>query len=451
MYKQPVHPNRDAQKTDVERGLNFARKKSSARFVLLCITMLSAVTGISLIASPAHAADPATKLYGVVTGSTEQPLAGVGISIQGPDGFTAEVQTDSTGAWEVLVPTKGTYSATINESDLPEGQALTDPTKGTVKANIFMPGVELRLLFPIGPGVAKATLLERSAQLTVDGLILGLIIALAALGLNLIFGTTGLTNFAHGEILTFAGLLTYYFSAIINLPVLVAAPIAVLLSAFISGFLQDRYLWKPLRKRGTGLIAMLVVSIGFAIFLRYFFLFLFGGDTRQLPQYAGQAGLELGLVSITPKSILTTVIGIGFIVFATLWLLTTRMGKASRAVADNPALASASGIDVQKVIRAVWILGAALAGYAGVIVTVNQGVSFLMGQDMLLLIFAAVTLGGLGTANGALVGSLIIGLFVQLSTLFIPTELKYVGALVVLILILIVRPQGILGRKERIG
>ena len=446
-----MHPKRDAQKTDVERDLNFASKKMSARFILLCITLLSASTGISLIATPAQAADPATKLYGVVTGSTEQPLAGVGISIQGPEGFSAEVETDSAGAWEVLVPTKGTYSATINEGDLPSGQALTDPTKGTVKANIFMPGVELRLLFPIGPGVEKATLLERSAQLTVDGLILGLIIALAALGLNLIFGTTGLTNFAHGEILTFAGLLTYYFSAIAKLPVLIAAPIAVLLSAFISGFLQDRYLWKPLRKRGTGLIAMLVVSIGFAIFLRYFFLFLFGGDTRQLPQYAGQAGLELGLVNITPKSILTTVIGIGFIVFATLWLLTTRMGKASRAVADNPALASASGIDVQKVIRAVWILGAALAGYAGVIVTVNQGVSFLMGQDMLLLIFAAVTLGGLGTANGALVGSLIIGLFVQLSTLFIPTELKYVGALIVLILILIVRPQGILGRKERIG
>jgi branched-chain amino acid transport system permease protein len=435
----------------VERDLNCVSKKISARLILFAITMLSVTAGISLIATPANAAETPTKLYGVVTSSTEQPLEGIGISIEGPEGFSANVTTDSLGAWEVLIPTKGTYSATINEGDLPEGQALTDPTKATAKANVFMLGVELRLLFPIGPGVAKATLLERSAQLTVDGLILGLIIALAALGLNLIFGTTGLTNFAHGEILTFAGLLTYYFSAIAKLPVLVAAPIAVVLSAFISGFLQDRYLWKPLRQRGTGLIAMLVVSIGFAIFLRYFFLFLFGGDTRQLPQYAGQAGLELGLVNITPKSILTTVIGIGFIVVATLWLLRTRMGKASRAVADNPALASASGIDVQKVIRAVWILGAALAGYAGVIVTVNQGVSFLMGQDMLLLIFAAVTLGGLGTANGALVGSLIIGLFVQLSTLFIPTELKYVGALIVLILILIVRPQGILGRKERIG
>jgi branched-chain amino acid transport system permease protein len=446
-----MHPYPDALTKDLERDLNFIKAKLSARLILLCIGLFTATAALSSISSPAHAVETPTKLYGIITDSTEKPLPGVGVTIEGPDGFSAEAKTDSMGAWEVLITSKGTYAATINEDDLPSGQALTDSTKGTIKANVFMLGVELRLLFPIGPGVEKATRLERSAQLTVDGLILGLIIALAALGLNLIFGTTGLTNFAHGEILTLAGLLTYYFSAIAKLPVVIAALIAVVLSAFISGFLQDRYLWKPLRKRGTGLIAMLVVSIGFAIFLRYFFLFLFGGDTRQLPQYAGQAGLELGLVNITPKSILTTIIGIGFIVFATLWLLTTRMGKASRAVADNPALASASGIDVQKVIRAVWILGAALAGYAGVIVTVNQGVSFLMGQDMLLLIFAAVTLGGLGTANGALVGSLIIGLFVQLSTLFIPTELKYVGALVVLILILIVRPQGILGRTERIG
>ena len=414
------------------------------------LLFLIAITFPLFLASTAHA-EPATKLYGVVTDSEGKALPGIGISVVGPEEFSAKVTTDAEGSWEVPIVSKGTFSATINVDDLPEGQALTNPEKSTVKANVFMLGVDLRLLFPVGPGVVQASLLERSAQLTLDGILLGLVIALAALGLSLIFGTTGLTNFAHGEILTLAGLLTYYLSAIAGLPVLVAAPLAVILGAVISGFLQDKYLWKPLRRRGTGLIAMLVVSIGFAIFLRYFFLFIFGGDTRQLPQYAGQAGLELGLVNITPKSILTSAIGVLFIIGATLWLLRTRMGKASRAVADNPALASASGIDVQKVIRAVWILGAALASYAGVIVTVNQGVSFLMGQDMLLLIFAAVTLGGLGTANGALVGSLIIGLFVQLSTLFIPTELKYVGALIVLILILIIRPQGILGKKERIG
>ena len=420
---------------------------SGGRSILLFIAIF---TFSFFLITPAQAETP-TRLYGVITDSEGQALSDIRISVLGPNGFSAEVATDEAGEWEVPILSKGSFSATINVDDLPEGQALTDPEKGTVRANVFMLGVDLRLLFPIGPGVVQATLLERSAQLTLDGILLGLVIGLAALGLSLIFGTTGLTNFAHGEILTLAGLLTYYFSAIIGLPVLAAAPLAVLLGAFISGYLQDKLLWKPLRRRGTGLIAMLVVSIGFAIFLRYFFLFIFGGDTRQLPQYAGQAGLEFGLINITPKSILTSFIGVLLIIGATLWLLRTRMGKASRAIADNPALASASGIDVQKVIRAVWILGAALASYAGVIVTTNQGVSFLMGQDMLLLIFAAVTLGGLGTANGALVGSLIIGLFVQLSTLFIPTELKYVGALIVLILILVIRPQGILGKKERIG
>lgn len=414
------------------------------------VLLIISLTFSLFLSSPAHAETP-TKLYGVLTDSTGSALTGIGISVVGPEGFSAKVSTNAEGIWEVPILSKGTFEVSINVDDLPDGQALTNPEKSTVKANVFMLGVDLRLLFPIGPGVAKASLLERSAQLTLDGILLGLVIGLAALGLSLIFGTTGLTNFAHGEILTLAGLLTYYLSAIAGLPVLIAAPLAVILGAFISGYLQDRYLWKPLRRRGTGLIAMLVVSIGFAIFLRYFFLFIFGGDTRQLPQYAGQAGLEFGLVNITPKSILTSTIGVFFLIGATLWLLRTRMGKASRAVADNPALASASGIDVQRVIRAVWILGAALASYAGVIVTINQGVSFLMGQDMLLLIFAAVTLGGLGTANGALVGSLIIGLFIQLSTLFIPTELKYVGALIVLILILVIRPQGILGKKERIG
>lgn len=423
------------------------RLLSGGRSILLFIAIF---TFPFFLTTPAQAETP-TRLYGVITDSEGQALSGIGISVLGPNGFSAEVSSNEAGEWEVPILTNGSFSATINVDDLPEGQALTDPEKRTVRANVFMLGVDLRLLFPIGPGVVQATLLERSAQLTLDGILLGLVIGLAALGLSLVFGTTGLTNFAHGEILTLAGLLTYYFSAIIGLPVLVAAPLAVLFGAVISGYLQDKLLWKPLRRRGTGLIAMLVVSIGFAIFLRYFFLFIFGGDTRQLPQYAGQAGLEFGLINITPKSILTSFIGVLLIIGATLWLLRTRMGKASRAIADNPALASASGIDVQKVIRAVWILGAVLASYAGVIVTINQGVSFLMGQDMLLLIFAAVTLGGLGTANGALVGSLIIGLFVQLSTLFIPTELKYVGALVVLILILVIRPQGILGKKERIG
>jgi branched-chain amino acid transport system permease protein len=132
-------------------------------------------------------------------------------------------------------------------------------------------------------------------------------------------------------------------------------------------------------------------------------------------------------------------------------LLRTRIGKATRAVADNPALASASGIDVERVIKVVWVTGAALAGLAGVLLGVAQQVNWQMGFQILLLIFAAVTLGGLGTAFGALVGALVVGLFIEMSTLFIPTELKSVGALGILIVILLVRPQGLLGRRERVG
>jgi neutral amino acid transport system permease protein len=135
------------------------------------------------------------------------------------------------------------------------------------------------------------------------------------------------------------------------------------------------------------------------------------------------------------------------------WLLRTRIGKATRAISDNPGLAAASGINVDRVIRIVWVLSASLAAVAGVLwAYFRPGVKWDMGVQILLLIFAAVTLGGLGTAFGALIGALIVGILVELSTLLgIPPDMKYVGALAVLIVILLVRPQGLLGRKERLG
>ena len=132
-------------------------------------------------------------------------------------------------------------------------------------------------------------------------------------------------------------------------------------------------------------------------------------------------------------------------------LLRTRIGKATRAVSDNPALAASSGIDVERVISVVWIAGAGLAGLAGVMLGLSQQVTYQMGFQILLVVFASVTLGGLGTAFGALLGAIVVGIFTQVSTLIVPTELKNAGALVILIVILLVRPQGILGRRERVG
>ncbi len=196
---------------------------------------------------------------------------------------------------------------------------------------------------------------------------------------------------------------------------------------------------------------MLVVSIGLGILLRYIYLFFFGGTTQQFAYGNGQAGLAIGPVDVTPKALMGAAVAIVVLVATVLWLRLTRMGKASRAIADNTALAAASGIDVNRVISIIWAAGAGLAALAGVIYSLSNGINWQEGFQLLLLIFAGVTLGGLGTAVGAIVGSIIVGTMIQVSTLFIPSELKNVGALAVLIVILMIRPQGIMGRSERVG
>ena len=129
----------------------------------------------------------------------------------------------------------------------------------------------------------------------------------------------------------------------------------------------------------------------------------------------------------------------------------TRTGKATRAVSDNPDLASASGIPVDGIILRVWIAGAALAGLGGIMFGLSEVVQFDAGFRLLLLIFAAVVLGGLGTAYGAMVGGLLIGLVTEVSTVWVQNELKFVWALLALVIALLIRPQGLLGTKERIG
>ena len=178
---------------------------------------------------------------------------------------------------------------------------------------------------------------------------------------------------------------------------------------------------------------------------------MIGGGTRQLPG-ASPEPFRFGPISLSYIDLIGIVVSIVVIVGVAFFLTRTRIGKATRAISDNPQLAAASGIDVDKVVRYVWILSGTLAAISGILwAYFRPGVKWDMGMQMLLLIFAAITLGGLGTAFGALVGSLIVGIAVEVSTLWIPSDLKYASALVVLIVILLVRPQGLLGRRERLG
>jgi neutral amino acid transport system permease protein len=389
-------------------------------------------------------------VQGQVRGEDGEGVPGVTITVEG-DGFSEEIESDDEGRWRVELPGPGAYTVTLDEESLPEGASLRNPDRNPLEVQVSG-GQQRAALFPLGESTRETVgTVDRLLQTSASGLRFGLVLALAAVGLSLIFGTTGLTNFAHGELLTLGALIAFFFSSTLGWSLLLAALMALLLSGAF-GYALDLGLWSRLRKRGTGLIAMMIVSIGLAIFMRYFFLYIFGGGRQSLRtgEWLGQV-VAFGPVRFRTLDLVSMgicVVAIGAVAYA---LLRTRLGKATRAVSDNPALASATGIDVERVIRVVWVAGAALAGLSGVMLGGIIQINFALGQQALLLIFAAVTLGGLGTAFGALVGALIVGLLVEMSVLVLPAELKYVAALAILIIVLLIRPQGILGRRERIG
>ena len=390
--------------------------------------------------------------------SQSQPVAGVTIKVSTQQGqLVGQDQSGPDGKWLIAVPAAGTYKVDLDVATLPSGVTLLN-NRPSLTLPVFEGSVRTAL-FPLGPAPgtgpsqpaeAGSTRFGQILDLIYTGIHIGLMIALAALGLSLIFGTMGLTNFAHGELITFGAMMAFIFNVYVGLPVVVAALVAVILGGAF-GWIQDRWFWGWLRSRRTGLIGMMIISIGLALTLRYINLYWFGGETRQYDAYVAQPGIDLGPISVAPKNLVMDAIAIAVLVAVSLALVLSRLGKATRAVSTNPSLAAASGINVDAIIRLVWTIGGALAALSGVMLGLFQGINYQMGFQILLLVFAAVTLGGLGTAFGALLGSLVIGLATQLSTLWIPTELKNVGALAVLIIIILVRPQGVLGRRERIG
>ena len=421
------------------------------RAVIRIACGLALLLAVGLGAAPASAQDDGEAARGRLVDAEREPLAGVEITVSTADGEAIEtVTTGDDGTWEVALPGPGDYVAALNQDTLPEGAALRNPDQAE-RGFTVDPRESQVVAFPIGEGGgATSGFARRALQLFIEGVKFGLTIAMAAIGLSLIFGTTGLTNFAHGEIVTFGALTTYFFNAVVGLHLLLAAIVGIALTA-IAGALFDMAVWRPLRKRSAGLIAMLVVSIGLGILIRYLYLFIFDGRTRPFAQYSVQSALAIGPIRIAPKDLVAIALSVAILTAVGLALSRTKIGRAIRAVADNPDLAEASGIDKERIILVVWAVGSALAALGGILLGLTEQVSWQMGFQLLLLMFAGITLGGLGTAYGALVGSLIVGVFIQMSTLFISTELKNVGALAILIVILVVRPQGILGVRERIG
>jgi branched-chain amino acid transport system permease protein len=391
------------------------------------------------------------------TGHTPaKPVSGVTISVEDDQGNPlGEAVSGDDGSFAIRLPGNSidllgtSIVVKIDEGTLPSGTELTNPKQVENTSRILIEE-NLAFQFPIGPKVGDDPWYEQAVQLAVGGIVFSSLLALAALGLSMIFGTTGLTNFAHGELITFGAIVAFGFDSGWGLPVIVAGILATIVSGGF-GFAQDALLWRPLRRRGTGLIAMMIVSIGLSIFLRNCYQYFAGASNHNYSQFTTVEPWHLGWIDLTSKDLIVTIVAVATLVAVTQALQRTKTGKAARAVSDSPALAASSGINVDRVIAVVWTGGAALAGMAGFLLGMTQGFDYQVGFKNLLLVFAAVTLGGLGTIWGAIVGSFIIGTFIEVSTLVVPAELKFVGALAVLIVVLLVRPQGLLGRAERVG
>lgn len=383
-------------------------------------------------------------------------IEGVTITVDGPGGAQV-VETGPNGQWNVGVPETAEYTVTLDVETLPEGITLDDPEDDSPETKEVTPNVPFApkaVNFFIGEGDRESTAFgAQLAQRLVQGINFGLMLGLASVGLSLVFGTTGISNFAHGEMVTFGAVMALWVggTAFLGASLWIALPVAVLLSALF-GLLMDVVIWRPLRHRSVGVVQLMIVSIGLSLAIRYLFQYFIGGGTEQLPGASAERIDIIGPIRMTRVDLASMGIAIAVIVAFALWLLYSRLGKATRAISDNPGLAAASGIDVDFVVRVVWVLAAALAGLAGVLYAYYRpGIKWDMGTQVLLLMFAAVTLGGLGTAFGALIGAIIIGIIVETSSLFIPADLRFASALAILIVILLVRPQGILGRRERIG
>ncbi|MEP6696326.1 MAG: carboxypeptidase regulatory-like domain-containing protein [Pseudonocardiales bacterium] len=417
-----------------------------------------AMAGFAFVATAPAAQAAGEGLLGRVA-VDGKPAPGVTVKVKKKGGEqVGTVKTGANGQFKIDVPGPGDYTATVDRSTFPAGAKLLDPNRSSLTVTISSDGTRF-VLFALttgkqqgggGGGQGNKHKPVRALQLLLEGIRFGLIIAITAIGLSLIYGTTGLTNFAHGELVTFGAVVAWMLNSRLGLQLIIATILAVIIGG-VAGGLNERLLWRPLRKRGTGLIAMLVISIGLSILARYVILVLYSDRSHAYTDYGSQNARDYGPVNLTDKDLSSIVLSLLVLVGVALLLQRSRIGKAMRAVADNRDLASASGINVDRVVLVVWIMGGALAAFGGVLYGLSDQVNWEMGFRLLLLMFAGITLGGLGTAYGALLGSLLVGILVQMSTLVVAPELKNVGGLLILIIILIVRPSGLLGARTRVG
>ena len=281
-------------------------------------------------------------------------------------------------------------------------------------------------------------------QLIIYGIVLGSIITLGAIGVSMIFGILRFAHFAHGDIMTLGAYLALIGVGPLSLPMLGVFPLAVVATGLIAAGI-DRLIYRHLRSSSP--IIMLISSVGTALMLRSLIQLIWGPDNKIYTQGISMPYTYADL-QIKPEQI-TIVLGtVALVTLLHLFLHQTRMGKAMRAMSDNMNLARISGINTERVIFWAWIIAAGLGAAGGIFLGIDTRLNPIMGWRLLLPVFAAAILGGIGSYYGAILGGIVIGISQELSTLFISPAYKPAIAFGIMVLMLIFRPTGIMGGQK---
>ncbi|WP_436902385.1 branched-chain amino acid ABC transporter permease [Halovenus halobia] len=311
-----------------------------------------------------------------------------------------------------------------------------------------------------------------------EGIVFGMAIGLAGIGLAMTYSILQFANFAHGDLITagafagwsstfvIVGLGQYALEILIlvgepasvtsDLGIAISTePVAILLGLVVAaGFSAglalaiDRTIFRSMREQSG--IALLIASVGVALALRQFIRLIYQPTTPPIVSAASVPSVSIplisGSVSINAHEATLFVGAAALMVAVHVLLQYTKLGTAMRAMADNEALAQVTGIPTERVVFYTWLIGGALTGAAGYLLALEQGfLDLTLGWDLLLVIFAGVILGGIGSVYGAIAGGLLIGIVNQLSVIWIPAEFTTLASFVIMITVLLVRPQGIFG------
>ena len=297
--------------------------------------------------------------------------------------------------------------------------------------------------------------------LIVYGIIEGSIIALGAIGLTMVFGILRFINFAHGDIMTVGAYLTFLNLSLLHLvglhgsffpflsfgyPLILAMFFSMLMTASIAIFI-NQVLYKPLRKMRSPNVTLGMSSLGVAFILLSLVNIIW---TPQIQFYSLGIQIALNLpmgIKIKPDQIFIFVSAVFLAIFMYLFMEKTKMGKAMRASSDNLDLAEIAGINTDRVINWTWGIGAALAAAAGTLYAIDVQLRPIMGWNLLLSVFAAAILGGIGNPYGAMIAGMIIGIVEHSSTILIPSDYKHGVSFLIILILLLFRPSGLFGRS----